>query len=528
MLLHRGNALQGRFGWALEMGKMPKSNVADTRLNQVLCIAGMAMVWPSLHNQLLYPITFSFNKAASISPYAYYLVFFIVFVVTTLLLVLFGRKGVATGLFSSMPIMVGAGVIGSLGAFLLTQCTFMNYYDTVLMGIGVGCAAVFIPVHFVFWSQGIIHSSEKRAAYDLALSYLVFCIITFIRLALHIHGWLLAIIYPLLSAVFAAVQIRHLPQRVYAYGTASIRELPLYFVIPSVLLIYAGVISRCLLNPVSAAYVYPPSERILIYVCGIVLTAILAVLYRPHGEVRRNAQTIAFVIMAVALEAGILITGIGSLQDVNWGNFPTIAAINVFELYLWMMVLTNAQIKHDGVINAAALYLIFVVEAGHLINVLVVGGEDIASISVDHLMLVVITAVLALAVAVVVNLVMVVMLLRRNPAGRADSGRDVGVASGKDAKAAASESSTVLPYPSIEADEDAFRRMQETFHLSGREMDTLRLAVTGMSAKEIAEQLYIAESTVNSHIKSIHRKCDVHSRRDLIALVNRYKNHPGV
>lgn len=505
---------------------MPKSNVADTRLNQVLCIAGMAMVWPSLHNQLLYPITFSFNKAASISAYAYYLVFFAIFVVTTLLLVLFGRKGMATGLFSSIPIMAGTGVVGSLGMVLLTQCTFLNEYDTVLMGVGVGCAAVFIPVHFVFWSQGIIHSSEKRAAYDLALSYLVFCIITFVRLALHIHGWLLAIIYPLLSAVFAAVQIRHLPRRVFAYGTASIRELPLNFVIPSALLIYAGVISRCLLNPVSAAYVYPPSERILIYVCGIVLTAVLAVLYRPHGEVRRNAQTIAFVIMAVALEAGILVTGIGSINDVSWGNFPTIGAINVFELYLWMIVLANAQIKHDGVINAAALYLVLVVEASHLVNVLFVGGEDIASITVDHLALVGITAGLALAVAVVVNLVMMAMLLRRNPNGAAGNGHDADAVSGNGATAQAG-SSAVPPCLSIEADEDAFRRMQETFHLSGREVDTLRLAVTGLSAKEIAERLYIAESTVNSHIKSIHRKCDVHSRRELIALVNRYKNHPG-
>lgn len=43
------------------------------------------------------------------------------------------------------------------------------------------------------------------------------------------------------------------------------------------------------------------------------------------------------------------------------------------------------------------------------------------------------------------------------------------------------------------------------------------------SAKGIAESLFVAESTVNSHLKGIYRKCDVHSRAELVTLVNRFK-----
>ena len=76
-------------------------------------------------------------------------------------------------------------------------------------------------------------------------------------------------------------------------------------------------------------------------------------------------------------------------------------------------------------------------------------------------------------------------------------------------------------------DEAVIERIQETFGLSKCETDTLRLAARNKSAKEIAETLFVVESTVNSHIKGIYRKCDMHSRQELVALVNRFKRELG-
>lgn len=50
--------------------------------------------------------------------------------------------------------------------------------------------------------------------------------------------------------------------------------------------------------------------------------------------------------------------------------------------------------------------------------------------------------------------------------------------------------------------------------LSERELDVLRLLAAGMSNSEIAEELVIAVSTVNSHCKSIYGKLNVHRRWD--------------
>ena len=52
--------------------------------------------------------------------------------------------------------------------------------------------------------------------------------------------------------------------------------------------------------------------------------------------------------------------------------------------------------------------------------------------------------------------------------------------------------------------------------LSERELDVLRLLATGLSNPEIAEQLYVASSTVRSHLKSIYGKLNVHKRWDAV------------
>lgn len=52
--------------------------------------------------------------------------------------------------------------------------------------------------------------------------------------------------------------------------------------------------------------------------------------------------------------------------------------------------------------------------------------------------------------------------------------------------------------------------------LSERELDVLRLLPTHLSSTEIAEELFVAPSTVRSHIKNIYSKLNVHSRADAV------------
>ncbi|MFR5092271.1 MAG: LuxR C-terminal-related transcriptional regulator [Adlercreutzia equolifaciens] len=66
-------------------------------------------------------------------------------------------------------------------------------------------------------------------------------------------------------------------------------------------------------------------------------------------------------------------------------------------------------------------------------------------------------------------------------------------------------------------------RLLESFSdsrgLTTRERDVFNLYIVGRSAPYIAEKLVISESTVKSHLQHIYTKCGVHSRQELISLV---------
>lgn len=55
--------------------------------------------------------------------------------------------------------------------------------------------------------------------------------------------------------------------------------------------------------------------------------------------------------------------------------------------------------------------------------------------------------------------------------------------------------------------------------LSTREKEVMRLIVSGMSNKEIGRQMYLAESTVKSHVSSMLSKLGVRSRLEAIDLM---------
>ena len=65
---------------------------------------------------------------------------------------------------------------------------------------------------------------------------------------------------------------------------------------------------------------------------------------------------------------------------------------------------------------------------------------------------------------------------------------------------------------------DAYRRTG-TEELTNREKQCLSLVIMGMTNREIAQKLFISESTVKSHLNSSYRKLGVHSRAEAQSLI---------
>jgi len=61
-------------------------------------------------------------------------------------------------------------------------------------------------------------------------------------------------------------------------------------------------------------------------------------------------------------------------------------------------------------------------------------------------------------------------------------------------------------------------RIARRYSLSPRESEILQYLVRGYSLPYIRNELYISRSTIDSHVRHIYKKCDIHSREELITL----------
>ncbi|MCD8500854.1 MAG: response regulator transcription factor, partial [Bacillaceae bacterium] len=68
---------------------------------------------------------------------------------------------------------------------------------------------------------------------------------------------------------------------------------------------------------------------------------------------------------------------------------------------------------------------------------------------------------------------------------------------------------------------DVDKPMKET--LTTREKDVLNLLAKGQSNKEIAQQLYVSEKTVKTHVANILQKLEVKTRTQAALLANASK-----
>ena len=77
------------------------------------------------------------------------------------------------------------------------------------------------------------------------------------------------------------------------------------------------------------------------------------------------------------------------------------------------------------------------------------------------------------------------------------------------------------PAPERDAQAAAMDAFAARHGLSEREADVFRLWVTGHGLKHIQNTLFISESTVKTHLRSIYRKCDTHNRAEILELFER-------
>jgi len=74
--------------------------------------------------------------------------------------------------------------------------------------------------------------------------------------------------------------------------------------------------------------------------------------------------------------------------------------------------------------------------------------------------------------------------------------------------------------------EERIDEIRDRYHLTPREREFVELIYRGKSNKEIADMLFLSESTVKTHIYNIFRKMEVKSRVSVICIINGESSSP--
>ena len=79
------------------------------------------------------------------------------------------------------------------------------------------------------------------------------------------------------------------------------------------------------------------------------------------------------------------------------------------------------------------------------------------------------------------------------------------------------------PLPSC----DACDQMAARYRLTPRESEILKILAAGRSQTYVQQTLVIAQGTATTHINHIYQKLDIHSRDELLDLVEEWRNRSG-
>ena len=84
--------------------------------------------------------------------------------------------------------------------------------------------------------------------------------------------------------------------------------------------------------------------------------------------------------------------------------------------------------------------------------------------------------------------------------------------------ASAPEEAAAVPLAHLSAG-DALVQMKGTYELTNREFEVIEEFAAGRSARAIAERFTLSEHTVKTHLRHAYAKMDVHSRQELLDLI---------
>ena len=462
--------------------------------------AGLALMMFCLHNQLLYPATLTFSGSNLQISYPFSLVYSAIVLALSAFLAICRKRQVIEGL-RDRRMLLATGIAGALGMVVVSQLLFASPFETLLVGAGVALISMFIVHHLGFWLWQISCQPKETALICMFVSFSTAYALTGAASAFQISS----------IAVMAAVAVasgllaRFAPaasceQTAIPRESSEAKTVKWALWAASLLFVFLGTAFIEFYNVTSKTS--PPSARYLLYVAdtAVSLIALAYACLKRKSDPERSTLAI-FALCTAALAASILLASIFSATRASFAQFSLVAGKNLFEGFILLLAAMSTSEDEDRRGTVAFLAIALGIALPHTCSALVrtIGGLP-ALAAADLVSAFALASVGALAVCVAALAIFVFVVTQK-------AGEPI-------AEPQQAEPQDVSAQRKIDA-------AVQAWGLSQRESDVALLAYRNYSAQRMANELFISTGTVNSHLKHIYRKADVHSRDELIDALNR-------
>lgn len=275
-------------------------------------------------------------------------------------------------------------------------------------------------------------------------------------------------------------------------GASSIRSL---YVLVLVIFLVSSVATG-FINSGTASYA-PSMNTLVRDTLNVIVTLAIIALIAASKSLERVKFTLV-VVLIVLLFSGIFLATLFQQSWFTVGIGLMQTSKSCVSLLLLMLVLLENS-RSDASMTERSLLLKFVVPTlastfiSYLIVPLIAEGLGLAYSDFWG----VLSLLLGFALGVFLFVFLSSLVIRYLPGATSSSETSLGseAPAGPDATASA---------------------MREVYGLTEKEAEVLALLLEGNTYKKIAALMYVSDSTVQSHAKSIYRKVDVHTKQELV------------
>lgn len=463
--------------------------------SRILFVAGLALFWPLLRNSFFG--TFFSGSTTVLVPGLFYAALCAIAVLAWI------RPGViARVLLTSRWVLCAVCAAGSATLALCAGAESLGVDANGLVAFAAlvngGCVAVLA----IGWAAAARYDSEIRPKLLPLLGWSFF--LSFLAMGLFLANGALAkaswVLFPALSGLaWTLIPTRSRQMRLMPKGLLLPKGFPLLWVIAAFMLLSAILIG--LYDSGFVAY-STDHDNVRYYFSLLFSVALIPCLY----AVRRNSHLRLIIWSAVLLVvfagAFFAVPFTDSLQNARWDVLMA-GRTALWALY-WSLLVEISHARRLSTVAIIGLFFLLVRGVSSM-------GIEAISLFLPVLPLSEQTALL-LTLFVVFMLVVCMFLF----IWLGTSSHMEGTVEHDDAESTHPSSTA----PAGSSREDACESIRQRYDLTERETEVLSMLSQGYTTKRMAEELFVSDNTVRSHVKSLYRKTDLHSRQDAIDFVN--------